>query len=262
VPAVATIHDLSFELHPEGFGAAKRRAFQVQARHAARTAARITVPSTHTRYELTTTYGIPSDRIFVTPWGVENRFRLSPGRSADRLRDRLGVTGRYVVAMGGAARRGLDVAVRAFALVRGAAPDATLVVVGREAPSDEPGVVHAGAVSDEEWAGLLAGAAAFCYPTRYEGFGVPALESIVSGTPVVCGRVASLPEVLGDAAEWCDPRSAESVAAGLIRVLTDAEHAADLALRGLARGREHPTYEDAAAMTLKAYFEAAGALVS
>ena len=89
------------------------------------------------------------------------------------------------------------------------------------------------------------------------GFGVPALESIASGTPVVCGRVASLPEVLDGAAEWCDPLTVKSVAAALSRVLTDSDHAAELSARGLARAKEHPTYEDAAATTLRAYHEAA-----
>jgi alpha-1,3-rhamnosyl/mannosyltransferase len=257
VPAVATIHDLSFEVHPEGFGRAKRRMFQVQARHAARVARQITVPSTHARDELVEHYRVPAERIVVTPWGVEARFGPEVASSAHLLLKRLGVTGPYVVAMGGARRRGLEVALEGFRIVRRERPEVVLLVVGSEAPPAEPGVVHAGRVDDEEWAGLLAGAEAFCYPTRYEGFGVPALEAIASGTPVVCGRVASLPEVLHDAAEWCEPLTPTTIATGLHRVLGDAVHAADLSARGLRRAMEHPTYEDTAERTLRAYHAAA-----
>jgi glycosyltransferase involved in cell wall biosynthesis len=119
--------------------------------------------------------------------------------------------------------------------------------------------VWAGAVDDEEWADLLAGAEAFCYPTRYEGFGVPALESMACGSPVVCARVASLPEVLGDAAEWCDAATVEAIAVGLRRVLDDPEHAAVLRERALARAAAHPSWEHTAGVMLRAYRDASSA---
>jgi glycosyltransferase involved in cell wall biosynthesis len=259
VPGVATIHDLSFEVHPEGFGLAKRRLFQAQARHAAKVAGCITVPSTFTRGELIQCYGVASERVVVTPWGVEPRFGPSRSEAAAELRGRLGVHGRYVVAMGGAPRRGLDVAVGAFRQVRASEPDVALVVVGHERPPPGAGVVHAGAVTDDEWAGLLGGAAAFCYPTRYEGFGVPALEGIASGTPVVCARRGSLPEVVQDAAEWCDEVTEDAFAAGLRRVLSDRDRARELRAAGLERARRHPTWDDAAEGTVRAYRAAAAA---
>jgi alpha-1,3-rhamnosyl/mannosyltransferase len=256
-PAVVTIHDLSFEVHPEGFSRGKRRVFQLHARHAARKARRIMVPSRHTQRELEGCYRVDPRRIVVTPWAVEPRFGPDRAARALPLCRRLGVDGRYLVAMGGAPRRGLAVAVEAFHRVRARCPDVALVVVGAEAPPAAEGVHHAGPVDDEEWAALLAGAAAFCYPTRYEGFGVPALEGIASGTPVVCAPVASLPEVLGDAAEWCATPSAGAIADGLLRVLDDPHHAAELRRRGLARASAHPSWEDTAAQVARAYHEAA-----
>jgi glycosyltransferase involved in cell wall biosynthesis len=256
VPSVVTIHDLSFEVHSEGFSALKRRGFQAQARYAARVASRIVTPSLHARDELVRHYHVDPARIVVTPWGIEPRFgppRADDGRA---LRARLGITGRYVVAMGGAVRRGLDVAVAAWQRVRDRAHDVQLVVVGREVPPPAEGLVVAGAVDDDEWAMLLAGADAFCYPTRYEGFGVPALESITSGTPVVCAPVASLPEVLGDAAAWAPTPTVDAIATALQRVLDDRAYADALVRAGLEQAAQHPTWEEIAARTLRAYRDA------
>jgi glycosyltransferase involved in cell wall biosynthesis len=255
VPAVVTIHDLSFELHPEGFSRAKQRAFQLQARHAARTARRIMAPSNATKDELVAQYGVKPDRVVVTPWGVEARFDPLHGHEATAICKRLGISGRYIVAMGGAPRRGLDVAVAAWREAH-AGSGVALIVVGSERVRDELGLVSAGALDDREWAALLAGAEAFCYPTRYEGFGVPALESIASGTPVVCAPVGSLPEVLGDAAEWCAAPTVAAVAAGLRRVLDDRDHADKLRRRGLEQAARHPSWEHTAGLMLRAYRDA------
>jgi glycosyltransferase involved in cell wall biosynthesis len=252
VPAVVTIHDLSFELHPEGFTRAKQRAFQLQARRAARVAGRIIAPSNATKDELVACYRVHPDRIVVTPWPVDPRFDPAHSNLPGDFRRRLGLTGRYIVAMGGTPRRGLGVAVEAWRRVR----DTTgidLVVVGSERVDPEPGLVDVGRVDDRDWPALLAGADAFCYPTRYEGFGIPGLESIASGTPVVCARVGSLPEVLGNAAEWCGAPTPDSIAAGLLRVLTDPERAAQLRERGLARAAAQPSWEQTADAMLRAY---------
>ena len=115
--------------------------------------------------------------------------------------------------------RAFDVAVAAWRHLRATGVEGSLVVVGGEHPPDEDGVVKAGQVDDHTWALLLAGAAAFCYPTTYEGFGMPALEAAASGTPVVCAPVGALPEVLGPAAAWCGSPTPEPVAAALVAVL-------------------------------------------
>jgi alpha-1,3-rhamnosyl/mannosyltransferase len=255
VPAVVSIADLSFELHPEGYSAAKRRVFQLQARHAARTARRIITLSRSTEAELVDCYGVDPDRISIIPFGVEPQFDPARAIEATALCEGLGVKGRYIVAMGGASRRGLEVAVEAWRRVR-LATDVNLVVVGSERPPLEPRLVYAGAVNDRTWAALLAGAEAFCYPTRYEGFGVPALESMASGTPVVCAPVKSLPEVLGEAAEWCEAPTVDAIAAGLRRLLDDPEHADALRRCGLQRAAARPGWEHTADILLSVYREA------
>jgi alpha-1,3-rhamnosyl/mannosyltransferase len=256
-PAVVTIHDLSWEVHPEGFTRWKRRVFQTSARHAARAARIVVTPSQHTRREVIQWYGVDPDRVVVTPWGVEARF--SPQREADApaLCERLGVTGPYVVAMGGAPRRGLAVAIAAWRRLREEGRAVSLVAVGPEPVPADPGLVAAGYLDDDEWPVLLAGAEAFCYPTRYEGFGVPALEGLASGTPMVCAPCGALPEVLDGAAEWCTSATESAIAAGLRRVLDDPAHADALRAAGLRRAAEQPSWDDAADALVRAYHAAA-----
>jgi glycosyltransferase involved in cell wall biosynthesis len=258
-PMVVTIHDLTFEDHPEWFTAARRLAFRVQARHAARTAARVVTDSTHVRDEVQRRYGVETERLVVAPYAVDRRFESVPTseRVAATL-DRLGVGPPYVLALGGAPRRQLRVAVDAWRRAR--RPDGTpnLVVVGAERPSTEQGVVWVGRVPDDDWAALLVGADAFCYSTAEEGFGMPAVEAATVGAPVVCARVGSLPEVLGDAAEWCDRPDGPSLAAGLSRVLGDPARAERLRAAGRRQQADRPTWADAAAVLVRAYTEAAG----
>ncbi len=258
VPSVVTIHDLSFEVHPEDFARkpARRRVYQYNARYAARVARRVMVPSTFTKEQLIRCYGTDPERVLVTPWGIEPRFSVDRAADAVSLCKQLGVTGSYIVAMGGAPRRGLDVAVAAWRRIRAQGADTALIVVGREQPPAEPGLISAGVVDDDAWPALLAGADAFCYPTRYEGFGVPALESIASGTPIVCAPVGSLPEVLGDAAEWCETPSVDAIADGLLRVLEHPERAEELRRCGLQQAAAHPTWEYTAGVLLQAYRDA------
>jgi alpha-1,3-rhamnosyl/mannosyltransferase len=120
------------------------------------------------------------------------------------------------------------------------------------------GVVHVGRLDDDTWAAILAGATAFCYPTRYEGFGMPALEAAASGVPVVCGRIGPLPEILGDAAEWCASTEPTDIAEGLRRVLVDEGRRQALRSAGLARAATAPTWGDSATVLLDAYRKAAG----
>ncbi|MHB1535668.1 MAG: glycosyltransferase, partial [Acidimicrobiales bacterium] len=134
----------------------------------------------------------------------------------------------------------------------------SLVVVGREpAARRADGVVDVGRVPDDAWSALLAGASAFCYPTRFEGFGMPALEAAASGVPVVCARVGPLPEVLGDAAEWCPSPNATDIAAGLERVLCDRDRRDWLRHAGIRQAQNAPTWSASADIVAAAYRQAA-----
>ena len=112
--------------------------------------------------------------------------------------------------------------------------------------------------SDETLASLYRLAAVFVFPSLYEGFGLPPLEAMASGTPVVTSNVSSLPEVAGDAAVLVDPYDAVDIKDGIKRVLTDPALAAEMRRKGLLRAREF-SWERSVARTLEIYRETAGA---
>jgi glycosyltransferase involved in cell wall biosynthesis len=105
---------------------------------------------------------------------------------------------------------------------------------------------------DADLPALHSGAALFCFPSLYEGFGLPPLEAMACGTPVVCSNAASLPEVVGDAALTVDPTDVEGLAVAMHRVLSDPDLAAELHARGLARARTF-TWERTARETVAVY---------
>jgi glycosyltransferase involved in cell wall biosynthesis len=262
VPMVVTIHDLTFEFAPSWFTLERRFTFRRQARWAARVARRILTVSEHVRSMIIDSYaryGVAPERVIVTRWAVDPCFRPEPDAWPETL-DRLALRQPYVVTLGGATRRQLGVAIAAWDGARrriGASPDELpLVVVGSEAPVPRPGVVYAGVLDDRDWAAVLAGSKAFCFATRYEGYGMPAVEAAASGVPVVCARVGALPEVLEDAAAWCDEPNADSLETSLAAVLGDADRARSLRSAGLERARSIPTWTEVAAETLRAYREA------
>ncbi len=253
VRGIVTIYDLSFEVHPEDFGRAKRWVFRHQARSSATRAGRVVTATKHARDELVRHYHVDPERIVISPLAVDRLFAPTSSEHAPAAAQRLGVNNQYIVALAGARRRGLEVAIGAWRRLRNSGLAVDLVVVGPDTVAAEPGLVRAGVLNEPDWATVLAGAAAFCYPTRYEGFGLPALESAASGTPVVCAPVGPLPEVLGDAAEWCETPTEQAIATGLHRVLADPAHASALRRRGLQRLSQWPTSDDSAAALLRTY---------
>ncbi|HEX3794043.1 MAG TPA: glycosyltransferase family 1 protein [Acidimicrobiales bacterium] len=251
-PSVVSMYDLSWEHHPEDFSRATRWSMATQARWSARHAGAVVTCSEFSRQSIVETYGVAAERVFVAHPAIDPIFTAN-GTAEDRaaLLARLGVSGPYIAAMGGAKRRGLEVAVAAWQRLGVGRP--TLVVLGAEVPPPLPGLVHVGRLSDQDWPLVLSGATAFCYPTRYEGYGMPALEAAASGVPVVCARIGPLPEVLGEAAQWCDEPTVTSIADGLAALLGDAGRLAALRQAGLARVAAAPSWAEGAAQVLAAY---------
>lgn len=257
-PSVVTIYDLAPRQHKEDQTVGKQLAWRSLTRLAAHKARCIITISGFSRDAIIELYGIEPDKVSIARPAVDPVFRPDRAADAPELVERLGVCGPYVVALGGARRRGLDVACRAWQRARVAGVAEELVVVGPEAPPRAPGIYHVGRLHDDEWATVLAGAAAFCYPTRYEGYGMPALEAAASGTPVLAAPVGPLPEVLRNAAEWVAEPTVRSVADGLITLLSDRDRARDRRDAGLELAKNAPSWQQAAEAVLDAYRIAGG----
>ncbi|HEV2753878.1 MAG TPA: glycosyltransferase family 1 protein [Solirubrobacteraceae bacterium] len=264
-PQVVTIHDVLPLRAPALFPAVVRANFRLLTPRLARRAARVVTGSHYTRGEIAELLDVPLERIVVTPYGVDAGFRPAPLEPA-LLRARFGIDRPYVACVGTLEpRKNLAAAVRAFA--RLADDGGALVLVGGRgwdggevatlARRARGRVVLTGHVSDEELVGLLSGARCFVYPSLFEGFGLPPLEAMACGTPVVTSARASLPEVVGDAALVVEPEDEEALAAALRRVLHEPGLAARLTEAGLRRARAY-TWSRCAEQTVSVYREVAG----
>jgi glycosyltransferase involved in cell wall biosynthesis len=238
-PAVVTIHDLSFERDAEAMSRRDRFVFKRVVPRAARKARRVVAVSERTKHDLVDLYGVPPDKITVTPHGVDPAF--GPGAVAGKD---------YLLYVGAVqARKDPLAAARAAAEV-----GLPLVVVG---PEREPelarelvllGADVRGYVDKNELAGLYRGAAALVLPSRYEGFGLPVLEAMASGVPVVATDEPALREVAGDAAVYADGDLADAVRAAL----ADRDR---LVAAGLERAQAF-SWEETARRTIEVYYEA------
>ncbi|HEX8291923.1 MAG TPA: glycosyltransferase family 1 protein [Pyrinomonadaceae bacterium] len=268
-PVVVTIHDLSFEHIPETFKRRSRVQLRLTVRATARRAAHVIAPSEYTRRDLVETYGLDPARVSAIPLAVSPRFRpVGDAGELGRVRKRYGIAGEYVLAVGSIQpRKNLARLVRAYATLRrgrGRSNLPQLVLVGKKAwlygdtlrAIEEEGlggsVVVTGYVSEDDLPALYTGALLFAYPSFYEGFGLPPLEAMSCGAPVLTGSLTSLPEVVGDAGLTVDPFDTDALAAGLARLIDDDALRASLSGRGLQRARRFD-WRDTARMTLQVY---------
>jgi glycosyltransferase involved in cell wall biosynthesis len=244
-PCVVTVHDLSFARAPELMGWKDRLVFRHVVPRAVRRAACVITVSERSRHDLVELYGVPGSRIVVTPNGVDPAFRPpQPGE---------GVPGDYVLSVGAIQRRKNQLAAleaaRATGLplrVAGPAKDASLA-----AELSRRGARLEGYVEVERLAELYRGAACLVQSSRYEGFGLPVLEAMACGTPVVAVPEPALQEVAGDAAVLVtETRLAE----GIRRAIEEREQ---LVAAGLERARAF-SWRAAAERTLAAYREILG----
>ncbi|HEY8446038.1 MAG TPA: glycosyltransferase family 1 protein [Thermomicrobiales bacterium] len=266
-PAVVTIHDLAFLRWPEQVPTRRYRYLAREVRAAARRASRILAVSNSTKVDVVELLGVEPARVHVTPLGVDCRFRPAPPDAIARLRERHGCSRPFMLAVSTLEpRKNLPALLRAFSRVVDDVPH-DLMLVGPEGWLT--GELHdtlrrlglgervrlTGFVADHELPVWYSAADLFVFPSLYEGFGLPVVEAMACGAPVVTSNVSSLPEVAGDAALLVDPRDEEAIASAMLRVLTDSAFAADLRQRGLQQARRF-TWEQTAAATVAAYREA------
>ncbi len=235
-PAIVTIQDLSFEREPWVMGPKDRLVFRASVRRAARKARCVLAISERTRRDVIELNRVPADRVVVTPLGVDAAFR--PGGERDS----------YVLFVGAIQPRKDPLAAVDAATALGL----RLVVAG---PAKDPalaadlerrGADMRGYVSQQELAELYRRAACLVLPSRYEGFGLPVLEAMASGTPVVASPDPAVREVAGDAAVYSEP---DRLAEGIRRALTDRDR---LSRAGVERARAF-AWEETARRTLAVY---------
>lgn len=265
---VVTLYDLSPLLLPGCHTPANRDLQRRKYRFARRVADRVVVPSRATRRDVVVHLGIPPHKVHVVGAGVGNAFR--PIRERRELRRALArwdlVEGEYVLHVGTLEpRKNLVRLVEAYAhLRRLRAPAPCLVFAGApgwRAHEVRRRVVERGLQAHVRFLGwvpegdlpaLYNGAALFVYPSLYEGFGLPPLEALACGVPVIASRAGALPEVVGEAGVLVDPLDVEGLAAAMLALLEDPGRRAGLARRGPPHARRF-SWERVARRVLSAY---------
>jgi glycosyltransferase involved in cell wall biosynthesis len=248
-PAVLTIHDLAFLRYPNRFRPERRGYLAAMTRCSARRAKRIMTDSASTKRDVVELFRVPAEKIEVVYPGTDEVFRPRDRGEVAEFRRRRRLPETFILYVGTLEpRKNVDLLIRAYALLmqRGLT-DSTLVIGGgrgwmfdrifaeveRNALADR--VLFAGYIDPEELPLWYGAASVFVYPSLYEGFGLPALEAMACGTPVVASDSSSLPEVVGDAGMLVDPNSPDELADRLAEVLQSTARREQMAAAGIAR---------------------------
>lgn len=268
-PVVTTIHDLAFEHLPETFTRRGKAQLRLTVRRTARQAAHILTVSEFSRQDILKTYGIPPDKVTVTHNGCEAQFTPHPTseREAETIKQKFGITRDYLLAVGSLQpRKNLVRLLRAYAQLREQQPgfQLQLVIVGRQLwlyqeilreirqQNFAADVIVTGYADDEDLPALYRSAVALVYPSLFEGFGLPPLEAMACGTPVITSDSSSLPEVVGDAGILVNPYDEGELAQAMWRITNDAARRAQLRQAGLQQAQRF-TWAAAAAKTWAVY---------
>ncbi len=284
VPALLTVYDLIPLRHPEHSSARARLLFRWATRLALRTARHVVAITETARRDFIAAFGLPPARITAIPLAADPAFRPQGAQVAAALREKYGLPERFVLYVGSnKPHKNLVGLVAAwsemiespgFQANQGLARprrlgEAPLVIAGAwderhpEARQlagelEEPAILWLGPIPEADLPALYAAATVFVFPSLFEGFGLPVIEAMACGTPVICSNVTSLPEVAGDAAILFDPAqrgggiSRASLRFALERVLHDEALQAELREKGLARAAQF-SWQDTAARTLALY---------
>ena len=266
---VVTIHDLIPLLLPQTFTPRHRMVVRTALAQVRRKADLVIVPSHAVKRDVVQHLGLGEDRVVVTYHGCEPRFHPAADEAAFRaVTTKYGLPSRYVLAVGTLEpRKNLATLLRAFACLQRTSkinPDLRLTLAGGRGWLDEPifqtirslglekVVCVPGFIDDDDLPAVYRGASLFVFPSLYEGFGLPLLEAMACGVPVITSNTSSMPEVVGGAAILVDPHDVDEMAAAITRVLSDEALRDRMRGEGIARAGQF-SWKTAARQTLNAY---------
>jgi glycosyltransferase involved in cell wall biosynthesis len=270
--AVVSIHDLTILLYPQYHPWTRVKRFQSGLAHSAKKADAIIVPSHSTKTDVVRLLDAPEHKIHVVNYSAAPSFVPANLNQQEIVLRKYGLSpGRYVAFLGNLEpRKNLDRLLESFArLVNEGRRDCPLVLIGAEGwksrgliqsverLSLQRYVTMTGYVSEQDLPALLSGAVAFVYPSLYEGFGLPPLEAMACGTPVITSNVSSLPEVVGDAAILVDPYDTEALSSAMLKLISDTDLRHVLREKGLARAKLF-SWDETARQTLRVYEQVCG----
>jgi glycosyltransferase involved in cell wall biosynthesis len=257
-PIVTTIHDTVWRTMPETFPWKDRLVLNAFIPGTIRRAAAITTGSEFARGEILRYFPAAAGKTQVVPYAVGGNFRpVTDDASLSNLRRKYALPERFILSVGVLQpRKNVEGLIRAYSMLpQDLREQYSLVITGKRGWLDASlphlaqqagsGVIFTGYVDDDELPALYSLASCFAYPSFYEGFGLPPLEAMACGTPVVTSTAASLPEVTGGAAVLVDPADTAALSATLAQVLTDPEKHAELVAAGLRRAAQF-TWTDSA----------------
>jgi glycosyltransferase involved in cell wall biosynthesis len=268
-PVVVSVHDLSFEHLPHTFNRRSRTQLRLTVRHSVRRAARILTLSEHTKQDIVQTYSVDPSKVEAIPIAAAPHFRpVSDAKELQRVRHNYGIESNYILYVGSIQpRKNLVRLLNAYKFLRKkyqADKLPKLVLAGKCAwlydetlralheTRLEDSVILTGYVPESDLPALYSGARCFVYPSYFEGFGLPPLEAMQCGVPVIIGNRTSLPEVVGDAGLLVDPFDVEALAAAMEDVINNSVLRSQLRVKGFARARMFD-WKETARRTLEVY---------
>jgi alpha-1,3-rhamnosyl/mannosyltransferase len=265
LPTVLTVYDFIPLVCPQYYTATQRLIYRLAHLLALRCASAVLAISAATRADISRYFRVDPDRVTVTPLAAGPQFTPQPAAAVDAARRKHGLPERYTLFLASnKPHKNLLRLVEAWPEVLRRHPNTHLVVAGHWDPRFpqprqrsaalglETAVHFAGPLPEADLPAVYSGADLFVFPSAYEGFGLPVLEALACGTPVVCSNTSSLPEVAGDAACLVDPSRAGELADAISLVLADAERRADMRRRGLAQANRF-SWEQTALATCDVY---------
>ncbi len=234
---LVTVHDLGYRAFPDAHPRQQRIYLELSTRWSVHAATHVLVDSESTRDAVIQAYGVPASKLTIAYPGFDRTLRPVQSRvSLAEAQRTYRIPGDYLLFMGRIQpRKNLTRLIAAFARILPDHPALTLVLAGPEGWLAEPihqavaawgltdRVCFPGYVAEEDKATLISGARAFVYPSLHEGFGFPVLEAQSCEVPLLTSRTSSLPEIAGEGALLVDPLDVDAIAAGIERLLTDAD---------------------------------------